>query len=202
MVCTFTNIDQVTFATIQDVPANKPYVFAKNSEPDKIFCHDYQSGRLFVNRQGVILLRRGHTEQLCVQRGDTIVILRESDRPGEAGYTKARMWALADDWYNCMWALKAQVVYKATAYNHATNSRLTGANETALACNKLFKLVNDHPRGGDLDSLGDRFQTSVGGTTWSYSVRWEELQPDGSTWVACEDPRPTAKQPEVEVFRG
>ncbi|MFA6405031.1 MAG: hypothetical protein WCW03_03465 [Candidatus Paceibacterota bacterium] len=176
--------------TVSTVPSDV-YFFTQNGSPAQIFCHRNEGGSLRVTPAGQIVLDQNCDIDLP-PIGDKVVLIRGSDRPSDRNFTKALRWAYASDWREVRWAVHAQTVFRATAYDHRNGGHFQGntGHEVRLAEGRLIDLVNDNPRHQNgRDPLAENYSTSLAGKVLSYKTRWERIDTDGQL-TECADPRP------------
>jgi hypothetical protein len=180
----------IVFGQVCDVP-NDEYFFVQNGSTHKVFCHLHQGGSaLEVTRRGDIVMKEVIVTPPAT--GDQVVIIRESEKPTERAFTKAKMWVHANVWEKVAWAINFHKRYRAIGYENRINGQPQEENnqEIILAEGQLIGIVMVNPyRTDGKDQLSEKYTSYLGTREYSYKVRWERLGPDG-LWVKCTDPRP------------
>lgn len=183
MIQNFQFNNGLVFAEVVNVPG-EDYFFVKNGEPKNIMCHVRQGGRLDITPNGrLVIMKEGPLSLPC--KGDRVVLIRESNNPGDRLYTKAKVWIREIEWHNVKWAVNIDNTYRAIGFNHRVNGQFTSTNknEIVLVIGTLKEIIGMETR-----NIKERYQSGVGDLNFSCEVRWERLA--GDAWVECLDPRP------------
>ncbi|MCX6719087.1 MAG: hypothetical protein NTZ38_01790 [Candidatus Taylorbacteria bacterium] len=188
MIKNFDTTDGVVIATVVKIPTSE-FFFVKNGEPKEILCHCNQGGNLAVSDGGHLLFEQDRNRPVYPPSlEEEVVLIRQSNRPGDKEYTKAGMWVPESDWQRYGWAVNAHTTFRAFAHDHRNGDRVMSLAELKLTEGVLIDIVKQSPRQIDNDPLQSGFTSKLGTMSLSYQVRWERLEPD-DTWTKCADPR-------------
>lgn len=180
--------DNPTFATI-DYVDRKGFAFARNGEPQSIFCH-VNDGVFRIRVQGDLLV----PDYTCRTRfippvGDQLVIVRETPDINHK-HLKARVWAPASAYQKAIsFRNKRSVVYIATAINHRDNGRIISNKRSDM----LFRgnlVTLEHLPFDERAKLVKHYSTTITvgekRRTFTYDVIWKKVC-DGKETI-CENP--------------